>query len=479
MIKHPLEYIENISQRDTEKIIESALLILRTKGMLVNSKQICESLAKAGARVDFQKEHVIFPEEFVRRYLAMAPAKFTLYARNPARNVIIGNRGLAVVPGYGSAFIADESGKRRTATMQDFENFAKLACSSDIIDITGGLLVEPNDIIPDFRPLEITQSLIRNSDKPFLGSVAGTAGAQESIEMARIVMDDISQKPCMVGLININSPLCLSPPMADAMVEYVKAGQPILLTPGILLGMTAPVTIVGALMQAFAELIGCVVTTQVLSPSTPVIIGLGGVASDLRNATTGFGRPEHAIAIQLGAKIARYLNLPFRCTAAVTGARKPDCRSGYERMMTALTAQNAGVHFCLQAAGILDSINTMSYEQYIIDIEIWSYIKRLAEPVAVNDETLALDVVELSNEHYIWHEHTIKHMRNEIHVPSLVDCETYEAWWASSTKDIISKASKRAAVLLATLKPPPLAQSIEHELDKYVSHRRQVLQSAT
>jgi trimethylamine--corrinoid protein Co-methyltransferase len=415
----------------------------------------------------------------VRRYLAMAPQKFTLYARNPARNIIIGNRGLAVVPGYGSAFIADERGRRRSATMQDFENFSKLACSSDIIDITGGLLVEPMDVALNLRPLEITQSLIRNSDKPFLGSVTGAEGARESIEMAKIVFDDISQKPCMVGLININSPLCLSTPMADAMVEYVREGQPVLLTPGILLGMTAPVTIVGALMQAFAELIGCVVITQALRPGTPVIIGLGGVGSDLRTGTTGFGRPEHALAIQLGAKIARQLNLPFRCTAAVTGARKPDCRSGYERMMTALTAQNAGVHFCLQAAGILDSINTMSYEQYVIDIEIWSYIKRFAEPVKVNDDTLAMDVVDLSNENYIWHEHTIKHMRSEIHIPSLVDCETYDAWWASNAKDVISKASQRAASLLATLKPPPLTQSIEKELGKYVLHRRQVLQNVS
>jgi trimethylamine:corrinoid methyltransferase-like protein len=70
-------------------------------------------------------------------------------------------------------------------------------------------------------------------------------------------------------------------------------------------------------------------------------------------------------------------------------------------------------------------------------------------------------------------------MRNEIHVPSLVDCETYEAWWASSSKDIISKASRRATTLLSTLKPPPLAQNIKHELDKYVSRRRKVLQSTS
>ena len=413
MIKHPLQYVENISNRDTEKIVESAMIILATKGMLVKSKPICAALDEAGAKVDFEKEHVIFPEELVRRFLAMAPSQFTVHARNPARNVTIGNGNLAVVPGYGSAFIADEGGKRRTATMQDFDNFSKLASSSDIIDVTGGLLVEPMDVETNLRPLEITQSLIRNCDKPFLGSVMGTDGARESIEMAEIVMGDISSKPCIIGLININSPLCLSDCMAEAMVEYIKAGQPVLLTPGILMGMTAPVTVVGALVQAFAELIGCTVIIQILRPKAPVIIGLGGVGSDLRNGTTGFGRPEHTMAIQLGARIARQLKLPFRCSGGVTGSRKPDCRSGYERMMTALTAQNAGVHFCLQAVGILDSINTMSYEQYVIDIEIWSYIKRLAEPVTVNDDTLALHVVDLTNENYIVHEHTIKHMRKE------------------------------------------------------------------
>jgi trimethylamine--corrinoid protein Co-methyltransferase len=267
--------------------------------------------------------------------------------------------------------------------------------------------------------------------------------------------------------------------MAEAMIEYVRAGQPVLLTPGILMGMTAPVTIVGALVQAFAELIGCVVTIQALRPGSPVIIGLGGVGSDLRKATTAFGRPEHTMAIQLGARIARHLNIPFRCTAMVTGSFKPDCRSGYERMMTALTAQNAGVHFCLQAAGILDSINTMSYEQYVIDIEIWSYIKRFAQPVSVNNETLAMDVVDLTNEHYILHEHTLKHMRNEIHIPALVDCESYDEWWTSNARDVISKASRRAAGLLATLKPPPLEQSVERELDKYVALRRKILKSAS
>jgi trimethylamine--corrinoid protein Co-methyltransferase len=337
------------------------------------------------------------------------------------------------------------------------------------------LLVEPNDITCNLRPLEITQALATFSDKPFMGSVAGAEGAKESIEIAKIVFGDISKKPVIIGLININSPLRLDSCMADAFIEYALAGQPILLTPGILMGLTAPVTIAGALVQAFAELIGCTVLTQIINKSTPVIIGLGGFGSDLRFGGTGFGRPEQALATFAGSQIARRLKIPFRCTAAVTSSRRPDCRSGYERMMTAMSAFTGGTHFCLQAAGILDSINTMNYEQFIIDIEIWSYIKRISKSIEVNNETLAMDVIGNTNSDYIYHEHTIKHMREQLHNPSLIVPESYESWLASDNKDVVSIASERVMELLDQYTACPFDRDIEKELEKYVNCRKNIL----
>ncbi len=475
MIPHPRIYTEQLTDEDLDAILDAAMRVLDETGLWILSDRACRMLAEAGARVDAEARHVRFGPEMVREHLAMAPQKWTLHARNPEKNVEIGGSSLAVCPGYGSAFVADAKGKRRDATLEDFEKFAFLAGSSPAIDVTGGLLVEPVDVPPDMRPAELTRLLITCSDKPFMGSVAGAQGARDSVEMAKIALGDLADKPSVIGLININSPLRLDGRMADAMMEYVSAGQPIILTPGIMIGITAPVTVVGALVQAFAEIIGCVVLGQVVRPGSPVIIGTGGFAADLRDATSGFGRPEQAVGTLLAAQLARRLKLPYRCSAAVTAARRPDCRSGYERMMTALAAWNAGVHFCLQAAGILDSINMMSFEQFVIDTEIWSYIKRIATPPVVSEETLAVETIASAPGDYLSCEHTLEHFRSELYTPTLIRSESYEAWLSGGGEDVVCRAEGRVEEILAGAGRPEMDEDIRRELDKFVDSRQKAI----
>lgn len=242
-----------------------------------------------------------------------------------------------------------------------------------------------------------------------------------------------------------------------------------------MMGISAPVTFAGAMVQGFAELIGCCTLVQVLNPAAPVIIGLGGFGSDLRNGTTGFGRPENALAIQIGAQIARQLKIPFRCSAAVTSARLPDCQSGYERMMTAMAAYQCGAHFCLQAVGILDSINMMSYEQFVIDLEIWSYIKQLSREIVVNPQTLAQDIINSNTENYLSNEHTVLHMREELLIPSLITPETYEQWWNSGHNDIIDKTQSILERTLEKNEIPQLDGNVDKELRKYIEYRKKML----
>lgn len=143
-------------------------------------------------------------------------------------------------------------------------------------------------------------------------------------------------------------------------------------------------------------------------------------------------------------------------------------------MMTALTAYNAGAHFCLQAAGILDSINMMSYEQYMIDIEIWAYIKRLSKPIRIDEQTKGLDVIDFHTENYLAHEHTVRYMREELFVPSLVDPDTYEQWYSSNGKDIVSKARQMANRILKNVQKPPLDEGIRKDLRNYMNQRKKI-----
>lgn len=476
MINHPLAYTRMLTDDDIEQILSASFKVLSDTGLQVQSKKVLAAMKKAGVEIDENTNRIKFSRKMVEDRLKTVPREWVLCGRNPQRNVVVGGKSMITAPGYGSAFIADKDGKRRYANLKDFEKFAYMAYRCDNVDVTGGLLVEPNDIPTALRPAEITAALIRNSDKPFMGSVDGGQGAKDSLEIAKIIFGDIKIKPCVLALININSPLHLDSRMADAMAEYATENQPILLTPGIMMGITAPVTVAGALTQAFAEILGCVAILQILRPGLPVIIGTGGFGSDLRSPGPGFGRPENAIGIQLGAEIALYLKIPFRCSAAVTGARKPDCRSGYEKMMTAMAAVNAGAHFCLQAAGILDCINSMSYEQFIIDMEIWSYVRRFTKPVIINDETIAQEIIKNNKAGLLENEHTVKYMREELYCPALVKPENYDQWLKSENSDIISHAGEKAEQILKDYQPPALDENMDKEITAYISHRKKSIQ---
>ena len=359
--------------------------------------------------------------------------------------------------------------------MRDFKNFALLAGHSDIIDITGGVLVEPDDVPVSLRPLELVRALLIYSDKPFMGSVAGAEGARHSLEMAKIVFGNLTGKPVLIGLININSPLRLEAHMAGAFLEYVKAGQPVLLTPGVMMGLTAPVTLAGTLVQALAELIGCVTLSQLIRPGTPVIMGTASFGSDMRHAGSALGRPENALSTVLGAQMARKLGIPYRASAAVTGAFRPDCRSGYERMMTAMSAWAAGAHLCLHAAGTLDCINSMCLEQFVVDLEIWSYLKRLSQQLAVDEEALAVHVIGDARGDYLNHEHTLRHLRDELYVPLLVPPVSYESWLGSDGPDVIVEAARRGKDLLRQATQPPMDDGVKREIENYMIRHKEIL----
>ncbi|MBN2291678.1 MAG: trimethylamine methyltransferase family protein, partial [Pirellulales bacterium] len=211
---------------------------------------------------------------------------------------------------------------------------------------------------------------------------------------------------------------------------------------------------------------------QIIRPGTPLVLGTGGFGADLRCGESGFGRPENAIGMVAGAQLVRRVKLPYRCSAMVTGSRRIDCRSGYERMMTAMQAWQSGAHLVLQGMGILDSINSMSYEQFIIDAEIWGYIRRLARPIAVDDDNLATDLIRENDGNYLAHEHTVRHMRKSIHVPALVPAESYESWLESGGRDVVDYAVSRVKENLLQSHPPHLPDDVQRELDMYVETRR-------
>ena len=88
------------------------------------------------------------------------PCEFTQHARNPANSVQIGGKNVVFAPAYGSPFVMDLDRGRRFGTLEDFQNFIKLAQSSPNFHHSGGTICEPTDMPVNKRHLDMVMAHI-------------------------------------------------------------------------------------------------------------------------------------------------------------------------------------------------------------------------------------------------------------------------------------------------------------------------------
>ena len=166
----------------------------------------------------------------------------------------IGGDATVFAPNYGSPFVHDLDRGRRYATLEDFENFVKLAYASPHLHHSGGTVCEPVDVPVSKRHLDMVYAHLRYSDKPFMGSVTAGSRAEDSFELARIAFGgDLGDRTVMTSLINAASPLVWDGSMLEAARVYAEHNQATIITPFILAGAMAPTTSAAVAAQTLAE----------------------------------------------------------------------------------------------------------------------------------------------------------------------------------------------------------------------------------
>ena len=78
------------------------------------------------------------------------------------------------------------------------------------------------------------------------------------------------------------------------MFEYVRANQPVLITPFLLMGAMSPVSIPATLAQQMAEALAGIALAQLIRPGAPVIFGSFLSNTDMQSGSPAFGTPESA-----------------------------------------------------------------------------------------------------------------------------------------------------------------------------------------
>lgn len=459
-----------ITDDQLELIHKATLEILEEVGIDFLYEPALEYFRKAGFKVEGTR--VYFTEEQVLKYLETIPSQFTIYGRE-GNDVVIGGNHLVLAPGYGAPFVM-EKGKNRKAVLEDFIKFAKLAGSSPYLDVTGGVLVEPNDIPVSVRHMEMTYNLIKHSDKPFMGSANGKLEAKDSIELAKIVFGSeyVKEKPVMISLINSLTPLKYDERMLAALVEYAENKQPVITASLSMAGSTSPVTLAGTIAVQNAEVLAGMILTQVINPGTPVVYGAASSITAMRYGSLTIGNPESVIILNASAQLAGKYGVPVRGGGCLSDAKIPDNQSSYESAILMLGTVQAGINFVLHAAGILQYYNAMSFEKFILDEEICGMVKRIKRGMEVNEDTLAVGLIKQIGPggEFLTAQHTYEHHRSEYFLPSISDRAAYDVWRAEEL-DAVARAALKVEERLAAYKEDKIDKETDEALRKYIESR--------
>lgn len=465
--------VEILTEEQLEAIEGQALRLLEEVGTRVTHARARELLASQGQVVD--GELVRWDRGFVLEQVAKAPATFALRGRNPRRTIELGDGSFVCAPTGGAPFCSDLERGRRGGTLETHTELVKLAHAAGLPCLQSGT-VEAGDLPERSRHLEMDYSVLRFSDRPYVAYGTSERKARDGIELAAIACggrEEIASTPAIMGVANPNSPLVWDEAMAGALLAWAEAGQPVIVTPFLLAGLTAPVSLAAGLSLQVAEALSGIALAQAVRPGAPCLFGSFFASVDMRSGGPAPGAPESVLATLAGGQLARRYGLPYRGGGGLCAANSLDAQAAAETTMMLWATVLSGSDFVLHAAGWLEGGLTASYEKLALDAELLRMLERVRGGIAVGPEELAWETIsaEGPGASFLASDHTLAHFREWLFESPLFRAEARETWERRGAAGADRTAAARWRELLERYEDPGIEPAVDEELRETVERR--------
>jgi trimethylamine--corrinoid protein Co-methyltransferase len=309
-----------------------------------------------------------------------------------------------------------------------------------------------------------------------MGSVTEPSRAQDSVEMCEILFgkEFVQENTVMTSLININSPMTFDDVMMGALEVYAKNNQACIVSPFIVGGAMAPVSVTGTLTQVLAEVLAGIAYSQLIRPGAPVIFGAFVTSIDMNSGAPTFGTPEASQILYGAGQLARRLGLPFRSGGGLCGSKLPDAQAAYETAHTHNAALMGGVNFMLHSCGWLEGGLVSSFEKFVMDADQLGTLHKMAQGVAYDENAQAMDAVREVGPggHYLGCAHTQENFKEAFWRSEVLDYKPFETWADEGARDTQALAGSRVETLMAAYEQPALDPEIEAALRAYVEEKK-------
>lgn len=447
-----------LSADQCRKIHWAALEILERTGVRLYLDEAVTMLKKAGADVS-DGNLARIPSGMVEKALNTVPKRVVLSNRDSERVMAVEGRRVFFGPGSDCLNILDHrTGKRRKPVLKDVIEGVTLCDALPNIDFVMSMVLpaDVNTAVADRYQMEV---LLNYTRKPLIFVTYDYEGCIDAVEMAEAVAggaDELRRSPNVACYINVTTGLRHNTEALQKLLFMSSKGLPFIYAPDIISGITGPMTVPGSVAHIIAGVFTGLVLSQLNREGAPFIMpGWAGVPIDMRTMVLPYSHPTDKSIIQA---MGHYYQLPTFAIAGSSDSKAVDQQAAAEAALTLMTDTMAGGNI-IHDVGYLESGLMYSLPQLAICDEIIGWIKSYIKPVRINDETLAVDLIDRMGHdgQFLQLEHTQKHFREQWY-PGMFNREIFDSWAAAGSKSLGERAVEKVESVLQEHQPPLLLE---------------------
>ncbi len=456
------------------KVLDEAKRIMAETGIEIRGETMRQRLLDHGLKTDASGKRILFSADVVEAAIASAPKTFTLYDRDGSPHAEIGGNNVHYVPGSSGLKIQDHrSGETRLADSTDFIEYARLCDGLEHIAYLATAFSTNKDIESQVSDVWRQYMTLTTSKKPVVTGAFSEHGVPRMVEMQQMFRSDradLIAKPMSIFTVTATGNFRYGEDSCQNMLDCVEAGIPVEVVPVTLMGLIAPVTLVGALVFHCADVLTGITMAQIVRPGAPVLFGGAPATFHMKAASSPMAAIEAQHLNVAYVAIAKSMQLPTQAYMALSDSKFLDAQGGGETFSSALLAAIAGVN-SVSGPGMLDFVLTFSLPKLVFDNEVCGQCLHFVRELEPIDDLPTNELVQhlIREDHLITSPHTLQHWPEELYLTDpVIDRANRETWEETGSLSLYDRACAEVEERLANYTPIATDPAIDKAMRQIV-----------
>jgi trimethylamine---corrinoid protein Co-methyltransferase len=386
--------VSQLSRESLDRIHAESLRILENVGVRVENAGCRDVLRQAGAKAIGQTDVLRLPAAMVAEALAQITGQFELVHPTGERFPVIGGPvrvGTRVkmpkVLDYGAAAC-------RPPCRQDVIDLCRITNALAGAHFSVAIQYPSSDVPPAIDVADSLGLVFAVTGHLSMCAPGTVEDARTSLDlsMAAVGSDDLENDPGTWIAVNTTTPLVLGDREGSIILHAVGRHSPIDVEPMPVSGVATPATLAANLAVGNAEALFLSTLANAIWPGAKVIFSTCGSLMNMRSANLSMGNAESCLLAAGETALAHYYGLAAYKMGGYSDSQVPDVQAGIEKAMATLNLAQSDADLVIMG-GPLNNAAHHSYEQVVIDHDIWEMAQRLSTEIVVDDDTLAHDII--------------------------------------------------------------------------------------